>query len=216
VITPRELLGRPALVSAYLVPVVFIGGTTIAGLALPGYNPVHQTISELAAVDAPTRAFTTTVFVLSGLGHLVTVTFARGIGPVGRVAYLVGALASLAVAVFPLPAGGGRSVEHNISAIIGFVLLAAWPLLGMRFRRDFPWLVRPAGAVLGTVILTILCLWFLVVWTAPSVPYVGLVERLAAGAESIWPAIVVTALAVRARQLTRTTTNEGTGVRERI
>jgi hypothetical protein len=107
-------------------------------------------------------------------------------------------------------------VEHNTSAIIGFVLLAAWPLLGMRFRRDFPWPVRPVGAVLGTVILTIFCLWFLVVWTAPSVPYVGLVERLAAGAESIWPAIVVTALAVRARQLTRTTTNEGTGVRERI
>lgn len=202
-ITPRELLGRPAIVSAYLVPVIFIGGTTIAGLAWPGYNAVHQTISELAAVDAPTRVFTTTVFVLAGLGHLVTVSFARGIGPAGRITYLVGALGSLAVAVFPLPAGGGRSVEHNISAIVGFVLLAAWPLLGMRLRPGYPWVVRPIGSVLGTVVLTIFCLWFLAVWTSTSVPYVGLVERLAAGAESIWPAVVVTALAVRARRLER-------------
>lgn len=200
-ITPHELLGRPAILSAYLVPVVFIGGTTVAGLAWPGYDPVRQTISELAALGAPTRAFTTTIFVLAGLGHLVTVSFARGIGPAGRAAYLIGALASLAVAVFPLPAGGGRSVEHNTAAIIGFVLLAAWPLLGMRLRPGFPWLVRPLGSALGTVVLTAFCLWFLVVWTSTSVPYVGLVERIAADAESLWPAVVVTALAVRARQI---------------
>jgi hypothetical membrane protein len=201
VTTSRELLGRPAIVSAYLVPVVFIGGTTLAGLMWPGYNPVRQTISELAAVDAPTRVFTTTVFVLAGLGHLVTVTFARGIGVVGRIAYLVGALASLAVAAFPLPADGGRSSAHNTAAIIGFVLLAAWPILGMRLRPDFPWLVRPLGSLLGTLILTAFCLWFLVVWTSTSVPYVGLVERLAADAESLWPAVVVTSLWLRARKL---------------
>jgi hypothetical membrane protein len=203
VTSPRYLVGRPALVSAYLVPVVFIAGTTIAGLAWPGYDPVRQTISELAAVDAPTRVFTTIVFVLAGLGHLVTVSFARGIGPVGRVAYLLGALGSLAVAIFPLPAGGGRSVAHNTAAIIGFVLLAAWPLLGMRFGRDYPRLVRPVGAVLSTVVLTVFCLWFLIVWTSTSIGYVGLVERLAAGAESLWPAVVVTALALRGRQAAR-------------
>jgi hypothetical membrane protein len=203
VTTARELLGRPAIVSAYLAPVLFIGGTVVAGLAWPGYDPVRQTISELAAVDAPTRVFTTVIFVLTGLCHLVTVTFARGIGVAGRVAYLVGALASLAVAALPLPAGGGGSTAHNTAAIIGFVLLAAWPILGMRFRPGFPWLVRPAGAILGTVILTTLCLWFLAVWSSQTVLYVGLVERLAAGAESIWPAVVVTALLVRARRRCR-------------
>jgi hypothetical membrane protein len=201
VTTARELIGRPAIVSAYLTPVLFIGGTIVAGLAWPSYDPVRQTISELAAGDAPTRVFMTVIFVLTGLSHLVTVTFARGIGIPGRIVYLVGALASLAVAAFPLPSVAGRSAAHNTAAIVGFVLLAAWPLLGMRFRPDFPWIVRPLGSIIGTVALTAICLWFLVVWTAHSVPYVGLVERFAADAESIWPAVVVTGLALRARQL---------------
>ena len=201
--TARDLIGRPALVSAYLTPVLFIGGTIVAGLASPGYDPVRQTISELAAGDAPMRVFETVVFVLTGLSHLVTVTFARGIGIPGRVAYLGGALASLAVAVFPLPTMAGTSAAHRVAAIVGFVLLAAWPLLGMRFGREFPWIVRPIGSITGTVILTALCLWFLAVWSSPSLGYVGLVERIAADAESIWPAVVVTALFLRARSCSR-------------
>jgi len=201
VITPRELLGRPAIVSAYLVPILFIGGTTIAALAWPGYDPIRQTISELATVGAPTAAFTTAIFVLTGLGHLVTVSFARGIGWAGRIAYLVGALGSLGVAAFPLPADGGHSIEHTISATVGFVLLAAWPVLGMRRRRDYPWLIRPLGALLGTVLMAIFCFWFLIVWTSTTVTDIGLVDRLAADTESIWPAVVVTALWIRARRL---------------
>jgi len=201
VTTARELIGRPAIYSAYLTPVLFIGGTIIAGLASPGYDPVRQTISELAAGDAPTRVFMTIIFVLTALSHLVTVGFARGIGVPGRIVYLLGALASLAVAAFPLPSVAGTSAKHNTAATIGFVLLAAWPILGMRLRSDLPWLVRPLGSILGTVVLTAGCLWFLVVWTSHSVPYVGLVERFAADAESIWPAVVVTALFLRARQI---------------
>ena len=80
VATARELIGRPAIVSSYLAPVLLIGGTFVAGALWPGYDPVRQTISELAAGDAPTRVLMTVFFVLTGLCHLVTVTFARGIG----------------------------------------------------------------------------------------------------------------------------------------
>jgi hypothetical protein len=191
------------VVSAYLTPVLFIGGTIVAGLASPGYDPVRQTISELAAGDAPTRVFTTVIFVLTGLSHLVTIAFARGIGIPGRIAFLIGALASLGVAAFPLPSVAGRSAAHNAFAIVGFILLAAWPVLGMRFRRDFPWLLRPIGSIVGTVILTALCLWFLIVWTLHSSPYIGLLERIAADGESSWPAVVVTALFLRARSGSR-------------
>jgi hypothetical membrane protein len=201
VTTARELIGRPAIYSAWLAPVLFIGGTVVAGLASPGYDPVRQTISELAAGDAPTRFFTTTFFILTGLCHLVTVGFARGIAPAGRVAFLIGALASIGVAFFPLPSVAGRSATHNAFAIVGFILLAAWPVLGMRLRPDFPWLVRPVGSILGTVALTVLCLLFLVFWLTHSSPVIGLLERIAANAESLWPAIVVTALFRRARHL---------------
>lgn len=197
--TSRELIGRPAIVSSTLAPVFFIGGAIAAGALSPGYDPVRQTISELAAGDAPTRVLMTTFFVLTGLCHLVTVTFARGIGIPGRIAFLVGALASLGVAAFPLPSVAGTSATHTSFAIVGFVLLAAWPLLGMRFRADFPWLVRPVGSILGTAILTVFCVWFLIVWSSHSSPYVGLVERVAADAESVWPAVVATALFRRAR-----------------
>ena len=196
--TARELIGRPAIVSSYLAPVLLIGGTVVAGALSPGYDPVRQTISELAAGDAPTRVLMTVFFVLTGLCHLVTVTFARGIGIAGRVAFLVGALATLGVAAFPLPTVAGSSATHTAFAMAGFIALAAWPLLGMRFRADFPWLVRPLGSILGTAILTGLCVWFLIIWSSHSSPVVGLVERVAADAESLWPAVVVTALFRRA------------------
>lgn len=198
VTTARELIGRPAIVSAYLAPVLFIGGTIVAGAFWPGYDSVRQTISELAAGDAPTRVFVTVLFVLTGLCHLVTVTFARGIGIAGRIAFLIGALATLGVAAFPLPSVAGRSAMHNTFAIVGFIFLAAWPLLGMRFRTDFPWLVRPIGSILGSGILAVFCLWFLIVWTSHSSPYIGVLERIAADAESIWPAVIATALFRRA------------------
>jgi hypothetical membrane protein len=136
VTTARELIGRPAIVSAYLAPVLLIGGTVVAGALSPGYDPVRQTISELAAGDAPTRALMTVFFVLTGLCHLVTVTFARGIGIPGRIAFLIGALATLGVAAFPLPTVAGSSATHTTFAMVGFIFLAAWPLLGMRFRAD--------------------------------------------------------------------------------
>ena len=196
--TARELIGRPAIISSYLAPVLLIGGTFVAGALWPGYDPVRQTISELAAGDAPTRVLMTVFFVLTGLCHLVTVTFARGIGIAGRVAFLIGAVATLGVAAFPLPSAAGSSATHTAFAMVGFIALAAWPLLGMRFRADFPWLVRPLGSIAGTAILTALCVWFLIIWSSHSSPVVGLVERFAADAESLWPAVVATALFRRA------------------
>ncbi|HEU0207048.1 MAG TPA: DUF998 domain-containing protein [Pseudolysinimonas sp.] len=192
--TARELIGRPAIISSSLAPVLLIGGTLVAGALTPGYDPVRQTISELAAGDAPTRVLMTVFFVLTGLCHLVTVFFARGIGIAGRVAFLIGALATLGVAAFPLPSVAGSSATHTVFAMIGFIFLAAWPLLGMRFRADLPWLIRPVGSILGTAILTAVCVWFLLIWSSHSSPVVGLVERVAADAEALWPAVVATAL----------------------
>jgi len=195
----RELIGRPAIVSSYLAPVLLIGGTLAAGALSPGYDPVRQTISELAAGDAPTRILMTVFFVLTGLCHLVTATFARGIGIAGRAAILIGGLATLGVAAFALPTVAGSSATHTAFAMIGFIFLAAWPLLGMRLRPDLPWLVRPLGAIVGTAVLTAACVWFLIIWSAHSSPVVGLVERVAADAEAFWPAVVATALYRRAR-----------------
>lgn len=182
------------MVSAFLAPVVFIGGTVAAGLTWPSYDPVRQTISELAAGDAPTRVFMTVIFMITALCHVVTGVFLRGIAPAGRVALVLAGAATFAVALFPLPTAAGTSVEHRTSAMAGFILLAVWPALGARLRRSFPGIVRPLGAILGTVVLATLCFWFLGVWSSPKISTIGVVERIAAFAESLWPAIVVAGL----------------------
>lgn len=194
------LVRRPALVSAALAPVFFIGGTLVAEALWPAFDPASQTISELAAGDAPTRVFMTAMFALTGLCHLVTSVFAVGIGRPGRIALGLAGLATIAVAAFPLPTVAGSSTAHTLAALAGFVLLAIWPALGMRRSRVYPWPIRPAGAVLGTAVLGGLCLWFLSVWTSPDNSLLGVSERAAANVESLWPLLVVIALAVRQRR----------------
>jgi len=192
----------PALISATLAPVIFIGGTFAAELMSPDFNPIVQTISELAAGDAPTRVFMTVIFMLTSLCHAVTASFATGIGWPGRVVIAIAAVSTFGVALFPLPTMAGTSVEHRIAAMIGFVALAAWPLFGMRRPREYPWIIRPWGAIAGTGLMTVFCVWFLLVWARPELGYVGVVERLAANTESLWPAIVVWSLfAARRRYL---------------
>lgn len=198
--TKMVLVRRPAIVSSLLAPLFFIGGTFVAEALTPAYNPIKQTISELAALDAPTHVLVTILFVLTGICHLTTARYATGIGLPGRVAIFIAGLTTFAVAVFPLPTAAGSTVEHRISAMIGFVLLAVWPVLGMRMSKKYPWLLRPWGAVLGTAILGFFCFWFLGVWSDVSQPNIGLIERFAADLESVWPAVVVMALWVRSRR----------------
>ena len=203
-----QLLRRPAIFSAYLAPVFFIGGTLVSESAWPTYNPIVQTISELAAGDAPTRVFMTTMFFLTGVCHIITAVFAVGIGRIGRVLLGLAGIATMAVALNPLPTVAGTSLAHRLSAMAGFFLLAAWPVFGMRLRKDVPWILRPIGATAGTVILAAVCLWFLAIWSSQSIGYVGLIERIAADSESLFPALVVTWLLIARRRVARDISSE--------
>lgn len=187
------LVRRPAVISAVLAPVFFIGGTLVAELLSPGFDPVRQTISELAATDAPTQVFMTLMFVLTGVCHLVTAAFAPGLWVPGRIALGLAGIALFAVAAFPLPAEGS-SPEHRLAAMSGFVLLALWPVLSMRLGRQYPWLLRPAGAVLSTLVVGATCVAFAWIEAQPDATLVGLAERVAAYLESAWPAVVVLVL----------------------
>ena len=184
------LVRRPAIVSAALAPVFFVGGTLVAELLSPGFDPVRQTISELAAVDAPTQLFMTLMFVLTGVCHLVTAAYAPGPWLPGRIALGLAGVALFAVAAFPLPSEGS-SPEHRLAAMAGFVLLALWPVLSMRVGRQYPWLLRPAGAVLSTLVVGATCVAFAWIEAQPDATLVGLAERIAAYLESAWPAVVV-------------------------
>ena len=76
-------------------------------------------------------------------------------------------------------------------AIATFVLMSAWPLLSMRFDRSYPWLVRPAGAILATVVFTVSSVAFLSVWRDPAQPMVGLWERVIAISQVLYLSVVI-------------------------
>jgi hypothetical membrane protein len=186
---------RPALIAGIAAPVISIGGQLIAMATWPSYNPFVQTISEMAAGDAPTQFFMELIFCLSGIATLIYALYTPGIAKLGRAFIFVSGLSFFGVAYFPLETmAGASSLGHKLSAMVGFVLLAAWPLVGWRRGADVPWVLRPIPSILATVVMAIFCFWFLAVWANPALGYVGTMERTAAWLEGIWPLIVVVVL----------------------
>jgi hypothetical membrane protein len=186
------------LVSSAAAPVLLIGGWTVAAeRQRGGFDPVVETISALAAHGADDRWLMTAA--LTGLGacYLTTALALRSAAGPGRVLLAVGGVGTLLVAAFPLPAGGGGSAAHTAAAAVSFVALAAWPLLAGRSSSGVVAL-RPAVSVAAGAVLLGLVGWFFVELVADT-DRVGLSERVAAGAQSLWPL----AAAWGARRLSR-------------
>ncbi|WP_431726870.1 DUF998 domain-containing protein [Verrucosispora sp. TAA-831] len=176
-----------ALVSAVVAPVLLIGGWTLGAARQPGgFDQVTGTISALAAVGATDRWIMTVALAGLGLCHCVTAAGLRPLAPAGRALLALGGVATLAVAVFPLPADGGGSVPHTLAAAVAFGALALWPALARAAGRRAPWVALAVGLLLPVA-------WF-VAEMAVDGGRVGLAERVAAGAEAFAPLLVVTAL----------------------
>jgi hypothetical protein len=186
-----------AVASAGAAPVVLGTGLALAQWRQPpGYNPVRDTISALAAHGATDRSIMTSA--LAGLGacHLVTAWGLLPARTAGRIVLGAGGVATVLVATFAQPAHG-NSVAHTVVATVAFSALALWPVAAAR-RRVAP-LLTPAASATATVVLVGLVLWF-----AAEVHggQRGLAERAAAGAQSLWPlAVVVTTRRAVARSV---------------
>jgi len=185
-----------ALASSSAAPLLLGGGWTLAEARQPpGYNPIRDTISALAAHGASDRWIMTSA--LAGLGgcHIVTAAGLRPARLSGRVILAGGGAATLMVAAFPQPAHG-NSVAHTVAATLAFVALGIWPVFAARSRLVAPLLMRPASAAASAVLLG------LIVWFAAELHggQRGLAERAAAGAQALWPlAVVVTTRQALAR-----------------
>ena len=180
-----------ARVSSLLAPVLLIGGWTLAAALQPGgFDSVTRTISELAALDAHQRWVMTVGIGGTGVCHLVTAAGLRPAARTGRVLLALGGAASVLVALFPLPAGGGTSSAHRVVAFLAFVLLTVWAPFSGVDRADAPWGLRRRVALVAGAVLGAVTLWFFVVVVSDGSD-VGLAERCAAGAQAVWPAVVV-------------------------
>jgi hypothetical membrane protein len=173
------------LLSATAAPVLLIGGWTAAAARQPhGFNQVAGTISALAARDATDRWLMTSALAGVGVCHVVTALALRPAARPGRLVLALGGVATMAVAAAPLPAGDGSSGAHTAAAAVSFVSLGVWPALAG--RESAPGTLRRRVALGGAIALSALVGWFFVELVADT-GRVGLAERVAAGAQALWP-----------------------------
>lgn len=185
-----KTIGKPAFIAAIIGPIQSVLGWTIAGSLWPGYDPVRQTISDLAANESPVNWIMSSFFVFGGILTLIASVYARTLATPGRVALFLSAICTFGLTIFPTPLVG-YSLMHRIFAIASFVLSAGWPILAMRFHKDAPWIIRPTASIIGTALQTALALWFLSTWTDPSATNVGVWERIVAVSQSLYISTVL-------------------------
>ncbi|HET7278518.1 MAG TPA: DUF998 domain-containing protein [Dermatophilaceae bacterium] len=179
-----------ALASAVVAPTSLIGGWTVAASLQPGrFDARHETISALAALDTPHRWVMTAALVVTGIAHIVTAAALPQARRPGRIALAAAGLATLAVVVFPLPSHDTASAAHTTAATVAFTLLGVWPALAA--SRSASPVQRPRVAWPASGVLVALALW--VGWALTQLsPSLGLIERLAAGGQSLWPLVAAT------------------------
>jgi hypothetical protein len=131
----------------------------------------------------------TVAFVGIGLCHLVTALALRPAARPGRIVLALGGLATAALAGLPVPAAG-TSAGHRLVAGVALGALAVWPALAWRRASSTPRLLRPGPAIGATLVLLALLGWF-AVQLATDGSQLGLTERFAAGAQALWPLVVV-------------------------
>ena len=183
-------IDRLAFYAAIVGPLQSVLGWTIAGSMWVGYDPIKQTISDLAANESPVNWIMSSFFVLGGVLTLIAAVYARTLAMPGRVALFLSAICTFGLTIFPTPLIG-YSLMHRIFAISSFVLSAGWPILAMRMRKDAPWIIRPTASIIGTGLQTVLALWFLSTWTDPAATNVGVWERVVAVSQAVYVSVVV-------------------------
>jgi hypothetical membrane protein len=171
-------------------PATFIGAWATGGIVTDrDYSPVNDAISRLAAVGADTRPLMTSGFIVFGVALPAFALALRDRLP-GRAWVTAAAtgVATLAVAATPLDRSKLVDGLHGVSATVGYVTLAATPLLSAQplFRRGHRAL---AGAGLVAAFVSAVCLAL----TASPLP-TGLFQRLGLTASDAW--IAATAVAI--------------------
>jgi len=191
------------VVSSAAAPVLLVGGWTLAARLQPhGFDAVTGTISDLAARGASDRWVMTLALAGTGACQIATSLALSPARPAGRWLLACGGLCTLLVATNPLPAPHGHSAVHTAVAAGAFAALAVWPLASWRRSGAAPWGLRPRVAVSAGGGLVLLTGWFFSQALGDGAR-VGLVERVAAAAQTVWPCAVVLSAVVAGREVRR-------------
>ncbi|MGI5522004.1 DUF998 domain-containing protein [Micromonospora sp. CA-259024] len=189
-----------AVATAAAAPVLLVAGWTVAQARQPtGYDPIRDTISELAGQDATDAWIMVGALVLLGCCYLAVAAVLHAAGLPSRFLLAVGGVATIALVAFPRPPVGG-SLSHGIAATVAVLALALWPAgSALRLPRgpdaahpsaaQPPWAFRRAVGLSATLVLLALFGWCAFEVTSGS--RTGLAERITAVAVSLWPLLAV-------------------------
>ena len=164
-IHPHQV-SRLLLVLAVVGPVQSVLGWSLSAALWPGYDPVVQTISELASPESPVRYLQSSFFILGALIDIVVALRFTVLAKPARVLIFLGGLATIGLTIFPTPLVG-VSEPHRVFATISFVIFSIWPVFGMRLGREWPPIVRPLASIVATLVLGAIAIVFLEICTNP-------------------------------------------------
>ena len=174
---------------AIIGPLQSVGGWLISGSLWPGYDPIKQTISDLASPESPVRTIQTGFFLFAALLELLVAWLATDIRMRARIVIALGAIATVGVAIFPSPLIGSTP-EHRFFAIASFIFFSAWPLFAIDSKSKNPAL-RPKPVLWATLALTAVSVWFLWIWADKDSPITGVSERVLTTSQALYLAIVL-------------------------
>jgi len=179
--------------AAAAAPLLLIAGLmTAAELQPPGFAAFSGTISSLAGQGANDSWVMTLTFAAVGGCEVVTGLALRAAALAGRAVLIGAGICGLLVAAFPERLGG--SSVHAFWAGWGFAGLVLWPVFagrrGASASADVPWALRPGTCARVTVTLAALTVWFAAEQVTRG-PTMGLAERTAGVAQTVWPLVVV-------------------------
>ena len=150
---------RAAAIGGIIGPAVFVAAWAAVGASRPGYSPVHDAISRLAAVGAPRRGWMTAGFATFGVAvPAYSVALRRSVSGVAALTAAATGVATLLVGLLPLDRSAAVDRWHAVAAVAGYVTLAATPLLaaaplgaraGNRWRRGSQVAGVTAAVLLG-------------------------------------------------------------------
>ena len=161
-------------------PTAFVVAWAVAGARREGYSPIDDAISRLAEVGSSSRPVMNAGFLTFGVAvPAFAVAARRSLGTPAAASLVIAGVSTLGVAATPL--GPGSDTAHGVLAAIGYLAMAAAPVLADRRRGALVSAVAAASLVATTL-----------------GPAHGLFQRLGLGIVDAW--IVATALAQREKR----------------
>jgi hypothetical protein len=183
--------GRVLAAGLVFGPATFVAAWVAGGALTPGYSYMHDAISRIAAAGAPQRHLMTVGFASYAIGVGAGSLALRRVlpGPAWAAA-AVSAVGTAGVALTPLDTSTAVDRSHAVTATVGYIGLAATPLLAASpLRAAGRHRAAAASMVAGALIAAALAASTLVD------DQVGLAQRVGLTTGDLWLATAGIAIA---------------------